>query len=120
MAEHRCSNCNARIHFSTYLSENGQCGLCSSSESVAKNRHRIMELQKAKGIDDPHCAKCGVSESQRFQQLEQAEEQGIFVYGIDYPALLYCEHCDKYFCGKCQVDLGMNAGCPQCRNDLEH
>lgn len=44
MAEHRCSNCNARIHFSTYLAENGQCGLCSSSESVAKNRHRIAEL----------------------------------------------------------------------------
>lgn len=119
MAEYRCSNCNARIHESTYQKNNGMCGLCASSEVVAKNRHRIAEIQKAKGIDDPHCARCGVSESQRMNQLQQAEAQGVFIYGKDYPVLLYCEHCDKYFCGGCQVDLGMNAGCPECRSDLE-
>ena len=119
MAEYRCSNCNARIHESTYRQNNGMCGLCARDETIAKKRHRIAEIQKAKGIDDPKCARCGVSESQRMRELQQAEERGVFIYGKDYPVLLYCENCDKYFCGGCQTDLGMSAGCPECRSDLE-
>jgi len=95
------------------------CGLCASNPEIAKKRRSVAESQKAKGILNPRCAGCGVSEVDRIRELEEAERGGTFIYMKDWPALLYCENCDKYFCGRCQVDLGMNAGCPECGKDLE-
>jgi len=116
----RCSNCNAQILKSTLQQKKGMCALCASKPEVAKKRHSIAESQKAKGIFNPRCGKCGVSEAERVQQLKKAEKMGEFIYMKDWPYLLYCENCDKYFCGVCEIDLGMNAGCSECQRDLEH
>lgn len=112
-SEHKCSNCNAFIHESTFQEKKGMCGLCASSEEVATKRRKVKYQNAA-------CAKCGITEEERFRQLEEAEKEGAFVYMKDWPALLYCDNCKKYFCGGCQIDLGMNAGCPICRKDLEN
>jgi len=95
------------------------CGLCFSNPRRAEHRRAVAESQKAKGIFDPRCARCGISEPERIRQFTEVEKSGTFIYLKDYPSLLYCENCDKYFCGRCQADLGMNAGCPECHKDLE-
>ncbi|MDD5544898.1 MAG: hypothetical protein PHX83_17155 [Acidobacteriia bacterium] len=109
---HQCSNCNALIHESTFQEKKGLCGLCASNETVAAKRRTTK-------YEDAVCAGCGITEQDRFRQLEKSEKEGAFIYMKDWPVVLYCDHCHKYFCGACQIDLGMNAGCPICRKDLE-
>ncbi len=112
----RCSNCRARILESTFDNNKELCGLCASSPWKTEKRRLVA---KAKGIDNPLCAKCRVSEAQRIAEFTKAEAKGMFIYMKDYPALLYCERCDKYFCARCQVDLGLNSGCPICREPID-
>jgi len=33
-------------------------------------------------------------------------------------AFMFCPQCEEGICGRCAVDLGMTAGCPQCRTEL--
>jgi hypothetical protein len=77
-----------------------------------------MESFRKEGVVNPKCAKCGISESQRFRQLRTIEQAGGYVLWDDWPVLLYCERCRKYFCGDCQIDLGQTAGCPVGHYDL--
>jgi hypothetical protein len=64
------------------------------------------------------CAKCGRTWDGLERHFAEAEARGTFVYGSDVPVLLYCEKCGKSFCGSCQADLGMDSGCPDCKNPL--
>lgn len=119
MSEFRCSNCNARIHESTFRERNGMCWLCSNDPDVAAHRRKVGESQKAKGILNPKCASCGISESEQIRQHADAEKSGASIYMKDFPPLLYCENCGKYFCGRCQADIGGASGCPECRTELD-
>ena len=117
--EPRCSNCGALV-FKDILEKNqGMCGLCARDPEIAQWRAGIAVKLKNEGRPNPKCAVCGVSERERHRQVRQARESGQFVYLEDYPALLYCDKCSKFFCGAHQVDLGLNAGCPRCKTDLE-
>jgi hypothetical protein len=65
------------------------------------------------------CAKCGRTKAAILSELAEAKRRGYFIYGEGRDALLYCDNCNKSFCGACQVDLGMNSGCPICRKALD-
>jgi hypothetical protein len=116
---YKCTNCNALITKITYDDHNGMCGLCASNVEIAAKRKKILEAQLTKGVLYPTCAKCGVYERQRLVHLMRAEKLGAFWYMKDWPVFLYCDKCDKYFCGACQLDLGMDSGCPICSHNLE-
>lgn len=64
------------------------------------------------------CARCGRTEEKILKDFDEASSRGVIIIGSD-EALLYCDHCEKYFCGRCQVDLGMSSGCPICRRALD-
>jgi len=115
--EFRCSNCGALIFEATFRKYNGLCGLCHSNPVMAKKR-RILS-QAAKSGQEPICDKCGRTETEIHRELEIAERAGVFIYMKDWPALLYCFKCKKYFCGSCQIDLGMKSGCPNCEEPLD-
>jgi hypothetical protein len=51
--------------------------------------------------------------------LIREEKEGVYIYMKDWPCVLYCDRCNKYFCGRCQADLGQDAGCPICGTNLE-
>ncbi len=78
---------------------------------------------KAEEAGDPAlrdvCAKCGRTRAQIESDLAEAKRRGYFIYGESSDVLLFCDHCNKSFCGQCQVDLGMNSGCPICRKALD-
>ncbi len=114
--EVRCSNCNALIHQSE---KKGMCSLCASDPEIAKRRRYVADSQKAKGVLNPRCGKCGTSEEERIRQGQEVLRKGGFIYRKSGPALLYCENCHEYFCGRCQVDLGQDSGCPVCGKNLE-
>jgi hypothetical protein len=120
-AAQRCSNCAARV----LVTSNTVCGLCASDPRLATRRRLAAASQRAKGILDPKCGKCGISETERFQEFQQAAAAkaiGTFkitIIGRDKPLVLYCEHCDKYFCGNCQTDLGFDSGCPECKANIQ-
>jgi hypothetical protein len=65
------------------------------------------------------CAECGRMESQILGDFDKARKRGVVVIGSGGSGLLYCDNCKKYFCGRCQVDLGLNSGCPKCRKALD-
>lgn len=112
--EFRCSNCNARTYDRTSL-----CGICASNPMIATTRRVLAEELIANGLVNPKCGKCGISEAERVQQLQNAERSGVSLYMTDWPLLLYCDHCNKHFCRDCQIDLGFHSGCPLCKKDLE-
>lgn len=116
--EFRCSNCKALITESTFRKHDGECGFCASASQDRRDRQQKVGIARSR-IKNPKCAKCGASEKQRVEWALEKEKSGEFVYLADWPALLYCDDCQKFFCGRCQLDLGMTAGCPQCRKDLE-
>ncbi len=64
------------------------------------------------------CAGCGRTEQRILADFDAMRARGVIVIGSG-SGLLYCDHCDKAFCGRCQVDLGMSSGCPQCRKELD-
>lgn len=64
------------------------------------------------------CAKCGRTWSGLEAEFKKAKEAGVFIYGEGTDVLLYCDSCKKYFCGRCQADLGMDPGCPLCNRKL--
>lgn len=65
------------------------------------------------------CAGCGRTRSQIEADLAEAKRRGMLIYGEGSPVLLYCDNCNKAWCGGCQVDLGWNSGCPICRKALD-
>lgn len=67
----------------------------------------------------PRCAQCDECDTTRHQEFRKVKTKETFVYTANWPALLYCSNCDKYFCEVCQLDLGMDARCPRCNTDLE-
>jgi len=65
------------------------------------------------------CAKCGRTRERiewEFEQLKKMPQVEVIGNG---DVLLYCDNCNKWFCGACQVDLGWNSGCPICRKALD-
>ncbi len=64
------------------------------------------------------CAGCGRSEEKILRDFDELRKRGVVVIGSG-SGLLYCDHCEKYFCGRCQVDLGMSSGCPICNKALD-
>jgi len=64
------------------------------------------------------CAKCGRTRERIEWEFAQMEKSGVVVIGSDN-VLLYCDNCKEWFCGSCQVDLGLNSGCPICRKALD-
>ncbi len=114
-----CTNCNALITKSTFIEHHGLCGLCASNTETARNRKKVAQSQLSKGVLHPTCGKCGIYERKRLTDLMRAEKLGAFWYMKGWPVLLYCDRCDKYFCGACQSDLGQDAGCPVCGRNLE-
>jgi hypothetical protein len=62
------------------------------------------------------CGKCGITSTAVRRGYEEAERRG--VYFVSPPGLMVCADCDKYFCPSCQVDLGLDSGCPICGERL--
>jgi hypothetical protein len=114
----RCSNCHALVFESALHAKGGICGACADSEGNAERRRSLWESQAARGVRQPKCAVCGRTEEQIHRHLAEDEKEGAWIYARDWPTLLYCEQCHKYFCACSQVDLGMNSGCPVCRRVL--
>ncbi len=67
---------------------------------------------------DSKCAGCGKTESALESYFADCKKRGIFVYGEGISVLLFCDNCRKSFCGRCQIDLGMSSGCPECSSAL--
>lgn len=109
----KCTNCGALIFRSTFRKQDGLCASCEESPRNARIRRSAVKVGKK-----PICAKCGSTESSLYNAARIAKSRGAFVYGEDWPLLLYCDHCKEYFCGRCQIDLGMNSGCPECQQIL--
>jgi hypothetical protein len=64
------------------------------------------------------CAGCGRTRDQIEAHFKEMEKRGALIIGTrNY--LLFCDDCQKAWCGRCQVDLGMASGCPQCRKALD-
>ncbi len=64
------------------------------------------------------CAGCGRTRTQIEEYFKLMEQRGALVIGSG-DVLLFCDDCQKAWCGRCQVDLGMASGCPQCRKALD-
>ena len=65
------------------------------------------------------CAKCHRTEQKVREDFEAARGSGVIVIGDLNRVLLYCDNCNKYFCGACQIDLGYDSGCPICNKALD-
>jgi len=65
------------------------------------------------------CGKCGRTRERIEWEFEQMSRMPNVVVIGGGDVLLYCDHCEKWFCGSCQVDLGMSSGCPICRKALD-
>jgi hypothetical protein len=115
----RCTSCSALILESNFAKNNGLCALCARSPEMAAKRRSWSESYKAKVGGEPACAKCGRTESAIHRDTLAAKRKGMFVFCEDWPGLLYCDNCEKYFCGRCQIDLGMSSGCPECEKALD-
>jgi hypothetical protein len=63
------------------------------------------------------CGKCGRTRERIEWEFEQMRKMGVVVIGNE--VLLYCDNCKKWFCGSCQVDLGLKSGCPFCGKALD-
>jgi hypothetical protein len=63
------------------------------------------------------CAKCFRTEQRILSDFDDFRSRGGVVIGSG-SGLLYCDNCSEYFCGKCQVDLGLDSGCPICKSVL--
>jgi hypothetical protein len=64
-----------------------------------------------------YCAKCGRTLSQIKSDFDAVRRRGGVVIG-DGTLLLYCDNCNKSFCGRCQVD-NWNSCCPICGKALD-
>ena len=71
------------------------------------------------GAKKKECAGCGRTESGILRDFDKARKKGVAVIGSGGSGLLNCSNCNKDFCGRCQVDLGYNSGCPICRKPLD-
>ena len=63
------------------------------------------------------CAKCFRTEQRILSDFEDLRLKGGVIIGSG-SGLLFCDNCSEYFCGKCQVDLGQESGCPVCNGVL--
>lgn len=63
------------------------------------------------------CAKCFRTEQRILSDFDEFRSRGGVVIGSG-SGLLYCDNCSEYFCGKCQIDLGLDSGCPVCKSVL--
>lgn len=113
----RCTNCGALVFRSTFRKNDGRCGSCAGSTLTAQVRREAAQSRGERG-EEPRCGKCSRKESLLHQEKQRAKSQGMVVYGEHAPVLLYCVHCNEYFCGRCQTDLGMASGCPKCDGGL--
>ena len=68
---------------------------------------------------EPSCAECGRTKSEIQRDILAAKQKGMFVYGESEAGLLYCDNCEKYFCGLCREDLTMYSGCSECGKVLD-
>jgi len=116
--DYKCTSCYALILESTFTKNNGLCALCACSQEMATNRHSWMESHKAKFGEDRACAKCGRAELSLHRDTIAAKRKGMFIYCEDWPGLLYCDHCENFFCSSCQIELGISLGCPICRQEI--
>ena len=64
------------------------------------------------------CGKCGRTREKIVKEFQEMMKRGVRVIGGP-DVLLWCSDCKKWFCGRCQVDLGMSSGCPNCRKALD-
>ena len=114
----RCDNCGALLLEIDYQENKGLCGQCSEKPSIAEKRRQVAESINAFENGYPACGGCGATEDQRKKMCEEAVARGMGVYLRNNPSLLFCESCGKFFCGACQIDLSISAGCPRCRKEL--
>ncbi len=63
------------------------------------------------------CGKCGRKRKDIVKEFQEMMKRGVRVFG-NPEVLLWCDDCKKWFCGRCQVDLGQDSGCPNCRRVL--
>ncbi|MBI4911352.1 MAG: hypothetical protein HY823_01310 [Acidobacteria bacterium] len=103
----------------------GPCSWCGAAvspafDSMLRSNPRPPGAGVVPDGSDPKkvCGKCGRTEEQVLHDFEEFRKKGGVVIGSG-SGLLYCDPCGKAFCGRCQVDLGMTSGCPQCRRDLD-
>jgi uncharacterized protein YbaR (Trm112 family) len=73
-------------------------------------------------VSNKMCGECGRTSQQLIDFFEKARLNGAVVIslipGAPDDGLLYCNNCKKYFCGRCQIDLGVDSGCPICKKAL--
>lgn len=64
------------------------------------------------------CEKCHRTREEIEREFAMMRLRGVFIYGEGSGVLLYCNRCTASFCGGCQIDLGMESGCPRCESPL--
>jgi hypothetical protein len=93
----------------------GRLAEISSASGYVKPKPTV---RKGAGIKNV-CAKCGRTEDEIRKYFDDAKKKkGVVVIESGSGFLMYCTHCKKAFCGRCQIDLGFEAGCPECEAAL--
>jgi hypothetical protein len=64
------------------------------------------------------CGKCGITLTQRMKEWNAPAPLGMVKIGNGLGAFMFCPQCQEGICGRCSIDLGITAGCPQCRSEL--
>lgn len=111
----------------SFMKEHESCGLEEADEiyigyvdgETFTIRLFDYESEESTPKGEPRCAKCGRTDSEIHEDILAAKQKGMFVYGESEAGLLYCDNCEKYFCGLCREDLTMYSGCPECGKVLD-
>jgi hypothetical protein len=64
------------------------------------------------------CAGCGRSSSRIESDFAELEKKGVRVFRSPSGPLWHCDRCRKHFCGRCLIEDGMSALCPDCKKVL--
>lgn len=64
------------------------------------------------------CMSCGATLEERLKQWNAPAPPGVVKIANGSGVFMFCPRCRAGVCGRCDVDLGMTAGCPRCNTEL--
>jgi len=95
------------------VTDTGQPSFADIAIKHADDVEMVRQSEREKEV----CSGCGRTKKKILDDFDELARRGALVLGST--ALLYCPQCKKYFCGRCQVDLGWHSGCPVCKSKLD-